>query len=281
MNLNTKSIMIVLLAFILLPLANAQILVSTSVDKDVFYENEVGMLTIKVVNDRPEELANVMLRIEGDEGIRFIDNFDEKIIIVEETGSIRSGGSKEIFVKIKVISALEPQPKIFVYYGENETPQNASVTFVNTKESLVSVKTNAKRINSEEGEKIVVDFSIANYSKLEIKGVGAEVITPKNYIIRTPPFFAQTISDNNSQAIQFELLPPPEAVGAQKIVLSYAYTDEFGGHYFEEVFEVNIERTNQLVFAVLGVAILVIAGYLYIQKDRKGSEDNAVKGTGN
>ena len=276
--MNTNKIAVFLILILSLSFCSAQILVSTTVDKGTFYENEVGMLMVKIQNDYPEELKNVYLRIEGGEGVRFIENFAEQRILIQETGQIRSEGSKEIYVKMKVISVAESQPKIYVYYGTGDTLQNASVTFVNAEKSPVTVKTNARRISSQEGEKIVVDFSLINYSSETLAEVVAEIIAPENYLIRTPPFAATNVTDGNIIEEQFDLIPPPGTSGVQTIILSYGYIDTKGAHYFEEVFEVNIERTNQLIFAVIGIVILVIAGYLYILRDKRGPT-NGLQGT--
>ena len=274
----TNKIVVLVLLIIVSSFCFSQILVSTEVDKRTFYENEVGTLRIKIANDLPEDVENITLRLEGSDGIRFVTNFEEQQIMIQETGEIRSGGSKEIYVKMKVISLVDSQPKIFVYYGNTDVLQNVSGTYVEAVQSPVIVKTNAQRINSEEGEKIIVDFSLVNYSQNELKEVIAEVVAPENYIIRTPPLTATNVSDKNSVEETFELIPPPEASGMQKIVLSYGYIDEAGAHYFEENFEVNIERTNQLILAVIGIVILVVAGYLYILKSK--DNDSGLKGTG-
>jgi len=278
-NLRTSySILAVALALVLISsVCSAQILVSTTMDKENFYENEVGMLTIKVANDYPEEVENVTLRIECSEGIMVVDNFEEKSVIIKETGKIRSGGSKEVFVKLKVVSLAEAKPTVFVYYGKDDL-QNASVTYVSAVDSPVSVKTNARRVNSPEGEKIIVGFKLVNYSSTPLSEVVAEAIAPENYLIRTPPLVMNNVGDRNVAEEQFELVPPPEASGVQNIVLSYGYIDDKGAHYFEENFEVNIERTNQLVLAVIGIVVLIIAGYLYMLKSRSEKE-KAVKGT--
>jgi uncharacterized membrane protein len=278
MNQNIKFILLsVLILGLVLPLVNANVLVSTTLDRENFYQNEVGMLTIKLFNDSDKDLDNLLVRIEGSEGIVFVNNFDEEKLILKETGIIRKQTSKELLVKIKIVSIQDPTPKIFVYYGSDENPKNAAVTFVNAKESKVTIKTSPRRINSNEGEKIIIDFSVTNYSTNAIYDLGAEVIALENYIIKTPPLFQPILQDGNVEKISFELLPPPEANGNQKIVLSYAYTDENGWHYFEEIFTINIERMNHLVLAVLGIGIIVIAGYLYVLRDKKS--EKSVKGT--
>lgn len=274
----TNKIVVLVLLIIVSSFCFSQILVSTEVDKRTFYENEVGTLRIKIANDLPEDIENITLRLEGSDGVRFVTNFEEQQIMIQETGEIRSGGSKEIYVKMKVVSLVDSQPKIFVYYGNTDVLQNVSGTYVEAVQSPVVVKTNTQRINSEEGEKIIVDFSLVNYSQNELKEVIAEIVAPENYIIRTPPLIATNVSDKNSVEETFELIPPPEASGMQKIVLSYGYIDEVGAHYFEENFEVNIERTNQLILAVIGIVILVVAGYLYILKSK--DNDSGLKGTG-
>lgn len=278
MNQNINFILLTTLILgLVLPMANSNVLVSTTLDRENFYENEVGMLTIKLFNDSDKDIDNMIVRVEGSEGIVFVNNFDEEKLILKETGIIRKQNSKELLVKMKVTSIQDPTPKIFVYYGGDENPKNAAVTFVNAKESKVIIKTSPRRINSNEGEKIIIDFSITNYSTNAIYDLGAEVITPENYIIKTPPLFQPILQDNNVEKVSFELLPPPEATGNQKIVLSYAYTDENGWHYFEENFTINIERVNHLILAVLGIGIIVVAGYLYVLRDKKS--EKSVKGT--
>jgi hypothetical protein len=282
MNQNIKFfkfriILFIILILIIFPIVSGQILVSTTVDKQNFYENEIGLLKIKILNDYDYELENVNLKIEGTKGIRLVENFEEKTVLLEKTGNIRSKGSKEIFIKLKLKSLEETQPKIFVYYGIEDNLQNASVTFINAKKSNVLIKTISKKINTANEEQLIIDFTVTNYSGNEIKGLAAEIITPKNYIIKTPPLFIETLKDNNSISQRFKTSPPPEALGNQKIFLSYAYVDKLETHYFEEVFDINIERTNYLMLAVIGVTILIIAGYLYVLRDKKDIEK--VKGT--
>ncbi|MDD3084210.1 MAG: hypothetical protein PHP82_04260 [Candidatus ainarchaeum sp.] len=267
-----KNLLTLLIIFFLIGSINAEIFVNTSFDKKTISNNEVAFLTINLYNDS-NDITNYPIRIETSENLVIIEN--EKQIYFETIDKLKEGIIKEIKVKVKAINTEETIGKAFVYYGDNL--QFVSGTFVEIKEIPIIVKTNITKKNANEGEKIIIEFEIQNNYEEPIYNIGVETIPPNGFIVRTEPLFIPILQDGNKIKQEFELLTPLEVSGEHKFILSYGFFEKENIHYFEESFELSFEKRNNLLLIAIGVIILVIATFFYINKDKK---DNEIKGTG-
>ncbi len=278
-NSNKTVFFLIAIIFILFFAGNvfSGVLVSTSVDKEEIMKNEVAYFTIKIFNDTNSTVNNLALRMEGTNGIIFLEN--NSAVLLKEIESINSLEGKEIKLRFKVNEVHKETAELFVYYGQEKEQKYVSGTFVNTKEKPVLIKTSAEKKQTDSGQEIFVNFEIHNLSKESIYGVAADVSAPAGFEIKTSPFFTEELPNNDSLEKEFEILAPIAAEGVQTIIFTYGYFDVNGPHYFEETFDISFERTNNLFLAVIGLIILAIAIFVYISQ--KGSnKKEKVKGTG-
>jgi hypothetical protein len=270
---NHKTILIICL-ILLTALANASILANTSIDKKSLSTDEVGMLSIKLFNDSEKPENGIMVKVTADEQIIFI-NDGESSIFATSLKTLGPGEGTEIRVKIKAISTSKPKANIYAYYGTSSNLDQASVTMVETKELAQTEKITLEKKNENGKDILLVKFSLTNSSNKPITQAGAELITPKGFEVITAPVMMDTVSAGGKIERDFLAIAPIQVAGEQKIILAYGFFDSNTPHYFEKEFKLNFQKPNYELIILVGILVLVIAGYLYIKKDEK----KAVKGT--
>jgi hypothetical protein len=261
-----------LLFILLISFVSADVLVNTKIDKEEITNNEVALLTVKVVNDSTENLENYVIRIETTDNLVLLKN--EQSIYAEVIEEINAGEVLELKYPFKAVSTGSDQGRVFAYYGEEG--EFAAGTFVNIKSTNILIKTNARKVVDEEGQKIIVDFEAQNYSNEPIFNLGAEVIAPEGFEILSQPIMIPVLEDANVYRTSFEILSPLRVVGDQRILVSYGYFDENIPHYFEESHIVSFEDSNRFLLAGIGFIVLVIAILIYMSKTNAPQD---IKGT--
>ncbi len=268
-KLISTALMFSLVLFIALNV-NSQILASASTDKKTFGENEVGLLTVKLMNDSEIELKGVALRIQGDEGIVFYEGMQEVPLYLKTIDSLKQNEVKQIVIKFKSTLAKKATSNIYAYYGKVSELTTASVTMIETKPSPVFIETSTKRSTVNSNEQIEIDYTLTNGNNTPIYGVSAEMIAPIGFEIITPQVKEEVVSPKGEMHQKFKVIAPEKSAGEQQIIIAYGYFDANTPHYFEKTFKFNIERPNYQLIILIGVVVLIVAGYLFFRKG-KGS----------
>ena len=272
---NHKIILLVLCLIAMVSMANASILASTSVDKTSLSTNEIGILTIKLLNDSDTEAKNIILRVQADEQIRFISEGEEQTILAQIIESIPAGQGKEIPVKIKSVSSKKETASIYVYYGQENPLKYANVTMIETKELPVTISSSIQKKNLNQKDTLVVSFKLVNNSTGALTKASAEVLAPAGFESIAAPLYVENVAQNASIEKSFEVIAPLETTGEQTVILAYGFFDANGPHYFENQFKANFQQPNYTLIVALGLIVLITAVYLYTKKD-KGTN---IKGT--
>jgi len=255
--------------------ANASILASTSTDKKTLGENEVALLTVKLMNDSTLDAQGINLRVQADEGIIFIDGMEERPNFIKTIDTIKSGELKEITIKIKATSAAKESANIYAYYGTGIELMQAAVAKISLEPAAAEIKSSYQKESTTANDSIIVDFSLKNNSKNSLYQASAEAIAPKDFEINTPPVLEEKILPGGVMAQKFKIAEPPNASGEQTIIIAYGYFDSNVPHYFEKNITYNTQKLNYPLLALIGFAVLVVAAYLFFRKGEK----SGVKGT--
>jgi len=276
MNQLTKLISIILLLILATGFSNATLLVNTSSDKKYLGENEIAILTIKILNDSDLELQNVQLRLQADAGIKFAEG-EEKEFTYKQIEKMKSREAVELKVKIKCVTSKEQQVNIYTYYGTGEVQENASVAFVQTKPLPVEIITSVETKENNEKNLTTINYKMINHYGKNIYKAGAEVITPTVFEINTEPIFMEVIGDEGVIEENFSITTPLATEGDYSIILAYGYIDSNTPHYFEKIFNVKYSKPNYELIGLIGLIVLIIAAYLFLKKnpktDIKGSSE--------
>jgi hypothetical protein len=274
---NSKWIILVILLVFVTSFANAQVLFGPAIDKEVITENEVALLSITIYNDNNFEISDY-LRFDSSENMGFLDS-DEKIVL-QEFGPIKPYEKEIINVRIKANNTKKAEGVIYGYYGINETGEAkyAFVARVKIEKKPIFIQTSSKMKDTDTGKTIFVDYKLVNSSPDALHNVAFEVIAPTGFEVRTEPQIYETVALEETIQGTFEIYPPLEAIGTQKIIISYGYFDINGPHYFEENFEIKFEQFNtKLLLGIVGIIVLAIAIFLYMGSRK--SDDNKIKGS--
>jgi uncharacterized membrane protein len=131
-----------------------------------------------------------------------------------------------------------------------------------------------KNINGK--ETVTISFLLTNLTGEVLTKASAEAIAPKDFDVVTSPVLMDAIAPNGKLEKNFQIVAPLDAQGEQKIILAYGYFDTNSPHYFEKEFLVNFQKPNYSMIVIIGLIVVIIAGYLYIKKD---DSKQAVKGS--
>ncbi len=277
-NTNKMTLALAMLTAVLLlgMNANAQILASTSTDKKILGENEVALLTVKLMNDSEIEIKDIAVRIQGDPGIVFYEGQQESPTFLKTIDSLKQNEAKQIIVKIKNTQTKNPSANIYTYYGKVSELNTASVTMIETRKDAVTIETTVKRGTVNSNDEIEIEYILTNGNDKPIYGVSAEMIAPQGFEVITQQIREDIISPKGEMKQKFKAIAPQKAIGEQQITIAYGYFDANTPHYFEKTFKFNIERPNYQLIVLIGVVVLIVAGYLFFRKGKGGD----VKGTG-
>ncbi|MFA5126263.1 MAG: hypothetical protein WC462_04655 [archaeon] len=256
-------------------MVNASILASTSIDKKSLATNEIGILTIKLLNDSDTEVKNIIIRVQADNQIRFIIEGQEETLLAKVIESIPAGEGKEIQIKIKSVSSQKETANIYVYYGQENPLKYANVTMVETKELPVNINSSMQKKNLNQKDTLLISFKLTNNSIGALTKASAEILAPTGFESVAAPLYAESVAQNASIEKNFEIIAPLDTTGEQTIILAYGFFDANGPHYFEKQFKTSFQQPNYTLIIALGLIVLITAIYLYIKKD-KGTN---IKGT--
>jgi len=264
---------------VLASFTNATILASAYTDKPNLGENEVGFLTVKIMNDSTITEQNIYLRVQADEGILFIQGLDEQKNFIQTIESIKQNEIKEMRIKIKSNSTLAKNANIYAYFGKDTSPKQAAVTTISLEKLPTEIKAT---IQKNENDTATVDFTLKNTAKTPITNASAELIAASGFDIQTPPLIEDKISPQGELNQKFKVMLPLTANGDQKMLIAYGYFDDKNTpHYFEKMVTVNLFKPNYALIGLIGFAILIGAAYLFLRKsDDKDAKKEKIKGTG-
>lgn len=268
MNQINKSIFIILLVILTIGFANATLLVNTSTDKKILGENEIAILTIKILNDSELDLQNVQLRLQADAGIKFAEG-EEKEFTYKQIEQMKGREAVELKVKIKCVTSKEQQVNIYTYYGIGEVQENASVVFVQTKPLPVDIITSLEQKENSEKNQTTINYKLINHYGRNIYKAGAEVLTPTIFEIETEPVFMEVVGDEGTIQENFIITTPISTEGEYQIILAYGYIDANTPHYFEKTFIAKYTKPNYQLIGLIGLIVLIVAAYLFLKKDTK------------
>jgi hypothetical protein len=256
--------------------ASAQLLYSAQTDKETLSTNEVAFLTITIYNDSAQATGET-LRIESSKNIIFLEN--EESIISRTIENINPYEKEVLKIKFKAKDTREKTGTIFAYkVNEQNTETNFAVGVqVKLEDKPIFVKTKAEKRITASGEEIFVEFKLSNNTKESLANVVAQVYAPVGFEVKTAPIFFENIAPEQTIEETFEIMPPLETNGKQKIIIGYGYFDSTGAHYFEKSHDLEFQKDNRLLLGIIGVIILIIAIVVYSQS--KKSEPK-IKGTG-
>jgi hypothetical protein len=136
-----KIISILLILALISSFVNSEVLVTTIVDKNSISNNEVSLLTIKLVNNN-NDITNYPIRIEVSDNLVILKNNQQKF--VENIDELKTDLQKEVTIRIKAINTSKETGEIFVYYGSDF--RYVSGTYINIKALPVLFKTSAKHL---------------------------------------------------------------------------------------------------------------------------------------
>ncbi|NMA44312.1 MAG: hypothetical protein GX950_00660 [Candidatus Diapherotrites archaeon] len=277
----TKSIFqkffLLLLLVLFLGFVSGEIIVTTQVEKKEIYPFEMNNLVIKILNDSPNVSDKLYLRIQGEDNIVFINEGVETKSFVKEILELKPNATKEIKTKFKATSTKKDPSQLFVYYGtENEYPKVGlpfvSGTMVGTKENKIDIITRVDKVNSLAGKEVTGSVSVSNKTGNPITMFASEMIVPQRFDLKSEPFFVETI-DANTIFAQFNAIAPINVDGEHSVLIVYGYFDENGvGHYFEKEHKISFLKTNKTYLVIIGLVVLIIAVYLYLEKTKKSSK---------
>lgn len=268
MNQITKLISIMFLLIIAAGFCNATLLVNTSTDKKTLGENEIAILTIKILNDSELEVKNVQMKLKADEGMKFAEG-EEAQFTYKQIETMKSREAVEIKVKIKCVTPKEQQVNIYTYYGIGEDQSNASVVFVQTKPLPIEVITSVEKKEDTQNNRTVINYKLINHYGKKIFKAGAEIITPTAFEIETEPVFMDAVADEGSIEENFNITAPLSTEGEYTVILAYGYIDSNIPHYFEKTFAVKYTKPNYELIGLIGIIVLIVAAYLFLKKDAK------------
>jgi len=271
-----KALLLLITLAVFISQANAAILINAQTDKTSLATDEIGMLTIKLINDSEQDAKNIQLTIKADDQIKFIEEKEELATTAKAMEEIKSGKSAELKVKIKAVSAKKPSANIYIYYGTTQQPNTAFVTTIQTKDIPINTTAKAEKKTSNEKEYAIINFKLSNYTKENIYKIAAETIAPEGFELMTPqPLLKEILKENETLEGNFEILAPINPKGTQTITLAYGYFENNTPHYFEKNLTLNFEKPNNQTIIIIAIIIIITAGYLFMKKDA----NNEVKGT--
>lgn len=261
---------------------SAEVLLTTYPEKTELFPYELDILVVKILNNSENILDNLHLRIEGSDNIVFVEEGQEKKVLLRELTKIEPNVTKELRLKFKATSVKKEASALFVYYGFENDYQKGILPFVSgtiviTKENKVVVTTKIDKTTTSAGDEINGEISISNKTGGIITMLASEMIVPSGFDLKTAPFFTETISDSNTVSTKFNALAPLQVDGEQTVLIVYGYFDENGPHYFEKEHKVSFVKSNRAFLALIGIVVLIIAVFLYLQRTKK---DDKLKGSG-
>jgi hypothetical protein len=274
MNQITKITGLFLLLVLFSGMVNASILANTSADKKYLGENEIAILTVKILNDSETEIQGVQLRLQADEGIKFLEG-EEKTFTYKQIEKMKPREAVELKLKIKCTVSKEQRINIYTYYGIGESTENASVSFIESKPLPIEVTTSSVSKEENGKNKTTINYKMINHYGKNIYKTGAEIITPAEFEIETEPVFMEVVGDEGTIEETFTVNAPIETEGDYQLILAYGYIDSNTPHYFEKNFTVKYSKPNYELIGLIGLVVLIIAAYLFLKKDAK----NDIKGS--
>ncbi len=268
---------IILLALLLITaLVNASILATATVDKTNLAPDELARLQVKLYNDSDQNLKNVLVQIQADEGIVFIEGAAEKANI---TKSIEKLGAKEEIILVqglKAVTTKQPSATIYVYYGTTSPLMSAAATVVGLGEMPIIVTSESERKNINDADTLTIDFKLTNDSKETYSKVSVEVVAPDGFTVQQKPVFVDSLNPQGIIEQKFSVAAPIDAKGTQTITLAYGFFDAAGPHYFEKRYQMEFNKPDYGVIILIGIIVLAVAAFMYARRD----DDQKVIGTG-
>ncbi|MDD2531403.1 MAG: hypothetical protein PHO61_01795 [Candidatus ainarchaeum sp.] len=268
MNQITKILTLILILLTLISFVNSSLLVNTTTDKKILGENEIAILTIKLLNDSETELTGVQLRLQADEGIKFAEG-EDKEFTYKQIEKMKGREAIELKIKIKCTTSKEQRMNIYTYYGVGEEQENASVVYVESKPLPIELITSTEKKEDNGQNKIIVNYKLINHYGKSLYKVGAEILVPTPFEVITEPVFMETLADEGIIEENFNVLVPIETDGEYQVILAYGYIDSNTPHYFEKISNVKYAKTNYGLIGLIGLIVLIIAVYLFLKKDSK------------
>ena len=269
-------ILVALFLILCVSTVNANVLFGPSIDKESITKNEVAFLSITIYNDNNFEVTDY-LRLKTSDNIKFLES-DEKIIL-EEFGPIKPYEKEVLKIRIKAKNTKEAEGLIYGYYNisSDGEAQYAFVGRVKIEEKPIFIESETKKNMTTTGEVITTSVKMINYTKEPLYNVAFEMKVPNGFEVKTAPIFFETIEPEETVTGTFEVHPPIETLGTQKIILTYGYFDINGPHYFEEDYDLDFAQTdNKLLLGIVGIIALAVAIFLYVGSKKDKSE---LKGT--
>ena len=277
MKMKSLSYTAILICLVLcIALVNANVLFGPSIDKEVLTKNEVAFLDVTIYNDNNFEVKD-FLRLEASDNIAFLESDD--LIFLQEFGPIKPYEKEVLRVKIKAKNTKTNEGRVYGYYGLNSNgdAQYAFVARVQIEERPIFIESKTQKIITSTGETITTTVKMINYKKEPLYNVAFEMKAPNAFEIKTAPLFFEQVDPEETVTGTFEIQPPIETLGKQKVILAYGYFDTNGPHYFEESFDLDFSQgDSRLLLGVVGIIVLIVAIFLYMSSKK---ENKKIKGT--
>jgi len=254
---------------------NASILATATVEKTSLAPDELARLTVKLYNDSDENMTNVLVQVQADEGIVFVDGQAER---ANMTKTIEKLGAKEeilIVQGIKAIATKQPRSTIYIYYGTNTPLTSAAATVIGLAELPISVKAESERKTINDADTMIIDFKFTNHSEETYHKASVEVVAPKGFNVQQKPVLKDSLKPEEMMNQTFYISAPIDAKGEQIITLAYGFFDSDGPHYFEKRYAMEFNKPDYGMIILIGIIVLAVAAFMYARK----YEATALQGT--
>lgn len=223
------------------------------------YPYESGEYTITVLNNGPETVENVMLKISAADGLKIIDSGFEKSAVSRTINSLDSGAKESLLLKLKPIELSSKNLSLYIDYGVGKYT-HLSATFVEIKESPLHIDASLSKTALDMGEEASISLSLKNNGAEEIKNINAELIVFQGLESKNGTVSLDALAAGEGfEAKEFKFRADPSATGERAMVLQVSFEDSFGKHVIEKGFSVEIQSKQTILYLMVGVIVLLIA----------------------
>jgi len=255
----------VFLLFLLLlsSVVNAELLATVSPkDPNVsvmsLYLDESADFEVTVLNDGPDLVEGVMVKMSVSDGLKIIDGGVEKTTVSHEIDSINSTEKEILLVKVKPTELSSNKLFLYVDYGEHDYT-HLSATFLNVSESPLLIETNLSKTALDMGEEAFVALSLKNTSSEPITDITAELIVFSGLESMNGDIYLASLAPGEGyEAKEFVFRADPEVTGEKPVVLQISFEDKAGKHVVEKNFAVEIQSKQTIIYLIVAVIVLLI-----------------------
>ena len=241
------------------------------------YPNEVATYEIVVFNSTPETIENFNIRVSVDEGLAIVDGLEERTMKSFKVGSLDTGRSETLRVKVKVLQSRTEQYYISANSGF-EKYTNVEATYLTVRENDVQVNTRISKSALNIGEENSVFLDIKNNSEGEVHDIVALLLVPRGIKnISDKLELSALAAGEGFTDKEFKFLPEPGTVGEKTLVLRVSYVLDDKTHLIEKTFDLEIQNRDIILYIIIIlILVLVVMSLMTRKKSKRKKESVAV-----